>query len=131
MTPAPKENLREALTMFVHRTHGVALAAAGVLAIGGCTDPTQRTDLRPDGPPEVLAVLVMNDAAGQLLESATFCKTGDEKRPGLVGLPDFSSHQICDDDLSKPAPEVTDALPEGWYVRIMFDELLNPDVEEL
>src|ERR1051326_15101 len=140
MTPAPKEFPREAIEMFVHRTHGVVVAV-GALVLGACTDPTQRTDLRPDGPPEVLAVLVMNDAAANLLESATFCKTkapndgsantGDEKRPGLVGLPDFSSHQICPDDLTKGVDELTDAAPQGWYVRLMFDELLNPDIEDL
>jgi hypothetical protein len=27
--------------------------------------------------------------------------------------------------------EVTDAVPIGWYVRVQFDELLNPDIEEL
>src|SRR3954471_20868956 len=115
--------------MFV-RTQGVAVATIGALALGGCDSPSQRTDLRPEGDPEVLAVLVMSDAAGGLIESATYCAVGDEKRPGLVGLPDFSSIQVCDDDLSKPADEVTTAAPEGWYVRVMFDELLNPDTVE-
>jgi hypothetical protein len=27
--------------------------------------------------------------------------------------------------------EVTDAVPIGWYLRVQFDELLNPDIEEL
>ena len=49
------------------RSQGFALvaAAAGVLGLGACTDPDQNTNLRPEGPPEVLAVLVMNDAANK------------------------------------------------------------------
>lgn len=129
-------------------TQGAALFAIGMLALGACDDPTARTDLRPEGPPEVLAVLVMNDPFG-LYETATYCKVGDEKRPSLVGTPDFNALQICDTDLNNPAgyrednpdtPEVEDtfvaagvedAAPTFWYSRIMFDELLDPDVEEL
>lgn len=106
-------------------------AAAGLFALGACDDPVQNTDLRPEGPPDVLTVLVMTDAVSQLAESATYCKTGDDKRPTTVGLPDFTLSSICDEDSTKPASMVTNAYPDGWYVRIMFDELLDPDVEEL
>ncbi|MBA2541028.1 MAG: hypothetical protein H0V17_15420 [Deltaproteobacteria bacterium] len=84
----------------------------------------------------------MNDPGG-FFEQATFCKEGDAKRPGLVaaGL-SFENIQICDDDLSRPAgsvdedgtftPAITEDLqPTFWYMRVMFDELLNPDIEEL
>jgi hypothetical protein len=104
---------------------------AGALAFGACSDPVQRTDLRPPGPPEVLTVLVMNDAAGGLIETATFCKTGDEKRPNIVGLPDFSTQQVCADDLTMGADEVADAVPTSWYARVEFDRLLDPNVEDL
>ncbi len=125
--------------MFVDPTHGrlkgyakYALgAAAGVFVLGACGDPEQNTNLRPEGPPDVLAVLVATDPAAQLYESATYCKVDDEKRPTQVGLPDFTLSQICDADLTAPAPMVTSAYPDGWYVRIMFDELLDPEVEEL
>jgi hypothetical protein len=117
--------------MFVHRTHGVVAATLGVLGLSACTDPIQNTDLRPEGDPEVLAVLVLTDAASHLVEKATFCKTGDEKRPSLVGLPDFTTQQVCPENMSEQAPEVSDAYPDGWYVRIMFDELLDASVEEL
>lgn len=119
--------------MFVQlrlKTQGAVIVAAG-FALGACTEPTAGTDLRPDGAPEVLAVLVMNDADSGLLEHATFCKIDDEKRPGLVGTPDGLTQQVCADDLTLGATEVDDAVPTGWYVRIMFDELLNPDIEEL
>ncbi|MDX2089029.1 MAG: Ig-like domain-containing protein [Kofleriaceae bacterium] len=118
--------------MFVDpiRARGLLVATA-VFAAGACDDPTQNTDLRPDGPPEVLAVLVMNDAAAHLRETATYCAPNDSKRPTLVGLPDFTTTQICDPDMAEPASMVTDAYPDGWYIRVMFDELLDPDIEEL
>ena len=120
--------------MFVHpsrlATQGAVLV--GTLALVACEDPEARTDLRPAGDPEVLSVLVMNDSSDGIIESATFCKTGDEKRPGFVGISTFGlSTQVCDDDLSKPATEVEDALPTTWFARVMFDELLDPTVEDL
>jgi hypothetical protein len=117
--------------MFVNRTRGVLWATSGVLALVGCTDPAQKTDLRPAGPPEVLSVLVMNDAAGNLAEGATFCKTGDPFRPGLVSTIDGVGHQLCPDDVSMGVDELADANPSNWYVRVMFDELLDPSIEDL
>ncbi|HEU0032443.1 MAG TPA: Ig-like domain-containing protein [Kofleriaceae bacterium] len=133
--------------MFVNRsrlkTQGAVVSTLALLTLAACEDPTASTDLRPEGDPEVLAVLVMNDP-GLFLETATFCKQGDAKRPGFVGVP---VAQICDEDLNNPAgfretdPDtnvetfvpaiVEDAVPTGWYVRVMFDELLDPDIEEL
>jgi hypothetical protein len=117
--------------MFVYRAQGILATAVGVLAMGACSDVVSRTDLRTGGPVQVLSVLAMNDAAGGLIESATYCRLNDEKRPGLVGLPDFTTQQVCADDIAMPATEVTDAVPTGWYARIMFDELLDPNVETL
>ena len=112
------------------KTQG-AFAAVGAIALIACGDPEARTDLRPEGDPEVLAVLVLNDSVSGLYEAATYCAVGDEKRPGLVGLPDFTTQQICPDNLSEPAPMVADASPDTFYVRIMFDELLDPNIEDL
>jgi hypothetical protein len=116
--------------MFVHRTLGV-VATLGALLAAGCDDPELNTELRPEGDPEVLAVLVMTDAAFQLSEQATFCKTGDPLRPNLVGLPDFTTSTVCPEELSEGVDPVETAYPDGWYVRIMFDELLDPSIEEL
>ncbi|HLL21274.1 MAG TPA: Ig-like domain-containing protein [Kofleriaceae bacterium] len=110
------------------KTQGAVAIAS--LALAACDDPTARTDLRPEGPPEVLAVLVLNDSVGGLVESPTYCKPNDNKRPGLVGLPDFTTVQICPADLSE-VPMLTDASPGTFYVRIMFDELLDPKIETL
>ncbi len=121
--------------MLVHRprlkTQGAVVTTVASLALSACSDPTARTDLRPEGPPDVLAVLVLNDALVGLVESAAYCKQGDEKRPSLVGLPDFTTQQICPEDLSVAPAPLTNAAPELWYVRIMFDELLDGNIEEL
>jgi hypothetical protein len=103
-----------------------------LVASTGCGDPVASTDLRPDGDPEVLSVLVMNDP-DFFIETATFCAIGDEKRPGFVG---GIGGNVCDDDLSVGAEIVSDATsggaePTGWYVRVMFDELLDPNIEDL
>ncbi len=113
------------------KTQGAVLAITTGFALHACSDPTAQTDLRPAGDPEVLAVLVMNDPDALLYERATFCKTNDAKRPSLVGITDFTTLQICPDDLAMGAPKIVDAVPTGWYVRIMFDELLDPTVEDL
>lgn len=117
--------------MFVNRTHGVVATTLGVLALGACASPEQNTDLRPEGPPDVLAVLVMTDAASQLAEHATYCRPNDPKRPSLIGLPDATTFQICPADGAGVTDDVDDAYPDGWYVRIMFDELLDPTIEDL
>ncbi len=136
--------------MFVYlpprgRRHGAVTALLGAIALAGCTDPTEPSDLRTGGPAQVLTVLV-NSAdhrtgfTGASIENATFCKTsgpndepgmGDPKRPGPVSTIDTSIIQVCPDDLTMGAPEVTDAIPEAWYVRIEFDELLDPTIEDL
>jgi hypothetical protein len=64
-------------------------------------------------------------------ETATYCRRGDDKRPTLVGLPDGTTQQICPADGSEVRNAVEDAYPQGWFVRIMFDELLDPSIEDL
>lgn len=114
------------------RSQGHLAATVCVLGLGACSAPTENTDLRPGGPPEVLTVLASDDTAGDgILEAATFCKTGDSKRPGLIPANPDGPAQVCPDDLTANVDEVTDTVPSGWYVRIQFDELLNPSVEDL
>lgn len=119
--------------MFVHPTRRLTLGAVlgGTLALAACDAPTANTDLRPEGPPEVLSVLVFNDPVNGVVETGTYCKENDPKRPGLVGIPFYGiSAQVCPDG-GGAAPVLTDADPNGWYVRVMFDELLDPNVETL
>src|SRR5688572_7683211 len=75
--------------MFVHpRKRGAVVSTCAVLALSSaaCDAPTAITDLRPDGEPEVLSVLVMNDGVDFFIETATFCAVDDDKRPGFIGL---------------------------------------------
>lgn len=111
---------------------------ATLFAISACTRPDLNTDLRPDGPPEVLSVSVNAPdtrdgfaGGGTSLEQVTFCKTGDAQRPDQVILSDESALDLCPTDLSKSVDELTNALPEAWFARIQFDELLDPSIEDL
>jgi hypothetical protein len=118
--------------MIVYRST-MAIAICGVLLVG-CDAPEQPTDLRPDGPPNVTVVTVMSDLTGsRLIETATFCRPGDDKRPTLVGLPTFTTTQVCPDDPTAAAGQagVAEGAPPLWFVRVVFDELLDPTVEEL
>lgn len=131
--------------MLVNRTT-VAFAICGALFVG-CEAPDQPTDLRKDGPPSVTAVTVMSDLRtgldpdfpvtpfdlARVIESATYCKTGDEKRPALVGMPTLSTYQVCPDNLNSPSEtnESAEGAPPNWFVRVVFDMLLDPSVEEL
>ena len=107
-------------------------AILGTFTLGACDDPVADTDLRPEGDPEVLAVLVFNDTVNGAVEAATYCKPNDPKRPGKVGIPAYGINPIiCPLELTEAQPMLTDAWPDQWYVRIMFDELLDPEVETL
>lgn len=131
------------------KTQGAVVSALSLLALAACEDPTASTDLRPEGNPEVLTVLVFNDSVDGVVESATFCKKNDTKRPNYVGIVAYGLNPlICAEDLSKGAGTlddmgtsdktddvftehvVEDAVPASWYVRIMFDELLDADTAE-
>ncbi len=117
----------------------------GVLLVG-CGDPDLLTNLRTSGPPNITAVTVMSDLETQvdpdsektggldrLLEDATYCRLNDNKRPALVGLPDIRTIQVCPDDLTMKAIDdgVAPAAPPVWFVRVVFDKLLDPNIEDL
>jgi hypothetical protein len=119
--------------MLVYRSSVAVAMIIGALLVG-CTAPDQPTDLRTDGPPNVTTVTVMSDLSGQrLLETATYCRLGDEKRPSLVGLPTFTVTQVCPDDLGKGADkaDVAEGAPPVWFVRVVFDKLLDPTIEDI
>jgi hypothetical protein len=128
--------------MLVYRSSVAGAAVSGALLLG-CSAPDLPTDLRKDGPPNVTAVTVASDlrtpvdpsppALSRLLEDATYCRIGDVKRPGHVGLPDISTVQECPENLAMPADkqDAAEAAPPAWYVRVVFDMLLDPNVEDL
>jgi hypothetical protein len=110
------------------RTRGALALGAGILMTGCLSDPTLKTGLRPEGPPEVLAVLAVEPNVTNH-EGPAFCKyVGaelDDKGPGFV-----QGATICPRLASDF--EAEGLVPLGWDIRIVFDELLNGDaVEEL
>jgi hypothetical protein len=114
--------------MLRYRTQGLLAVGLGILAAGCLSEPDLKTNLRPEGDPEVLAVLAI-DPVVTGSESASYCKyvgaTLDEKGPGLV-----QGSTICPTEASEF--EAAELFPLGWDIRIVFDELLNGDaVEEL
>ncbi len=128
--------------MFSYRAQGLLAIGLGALGIS-CTTPDLATNLRPDGPPDVLAVVVrvdqMSANGGVPDEVATYCKLSDTMDPTFVGLPDFSVDNLCgdtkdmkpNDPVSTQVPEVANADPLNWVARVMFDELLDPNIETL
>ncbi|MCG8425194.1 MAG: hypothetical protein MJE77_45520 [Proteobacteria bacterium] len=109
---------------------GLIFAVSG-LALSGCEDEEIGSNLNTEGNPRVVMVSVItesevaNGGSGKFLpEAATFCSTSDD---------DKLNPTYCDGAASK----VTDAvavgvvpLPNGandWYVRIVFNELLDAD----
>src|ERR1051325_2418882 len=121
----------------------VAAAAFAGSVLAACSDPDLPTDLRTSGPPNITVVTVMSDeetaidpnpqGIGRIVETATYCRVGDAKRPALVGLPDIRTILVCPEDLSKPADEngAPEAVPPQWFVRVVCDKLLDPNVEDL
>jgi hypothetical protein len=121
----------------------VAAAAFAAAALVGCSEPDLPTNLRTSGPPNITAVMVLSDeetdvdpnplGIGHLVETATYCRIGDNKRPYIVGLPDIRTVTVCPEDLKKPAVDdgVAEGHPPDWFVRVVFDKLLDPKVEDL
>jgi hypothetical protein len=111
--------------------------AAGMLAsvAGACNDSAfDQPELRADGPPDVLAVLVARDRflpSAMLLEEATYCRPFDSKRPGkvMLPLPDTMATDVCPADLSEGVAMFDRGFPAFWYARIVFDELLDLEPE--
>lgn len=114
--------------MFSYRAQGLLAIGLGLATLGACEDPELKTSLRPEGDPEVLTVLVGADF-DIFTEVATFCKENDDKVPIL----NPGGVQVCPEPGTDdpPVSEVTDAAPGAWVVRVVFDELLDPDVEDL
>lgn len=120
----------------------------GLLAVGlglaatACSEPDLNTNLRPSGPPDVLAVLTRSPLQNPSLhgaEPAVKCRYVDGKRdpkaPAFVGDPLTGGGMICpetqEEFMTAAAtldPRVVDGV--GWAVRVMFDELLDGDKVE-
>jgi hypothetical protein len=116
--------------MLRYRTQGLLAVGLGVFA-GGCFgDPEIRTDLRTEGPPQILAA--MGQSLVTALEFPFFCRyvngAKDEKAPGYVIDYQLGSQVVCPDAAGDF--QSTDLDPRGYGLRIMFDELLDADAVE-
>jgi hypothetical protein len=128
------------------RAFGLLAASAPLALAVACADPDLKSELVTEGPPEVVEVnvlsesVVLNDPTHlRLGEGATFCRPGDYK-VNNVYCPEAR------DSNNKPMPgqretdPIQDATPFGaglgmestfFHVRLIFDELLDPNVEDL
>jgi hypothetical protein len=120
--------------MLRYRTQGFLAAGLG-LAVAACSTPEIQTDLRPAGPPDVLAVLAQSQV--DLTESAVYCRyvNGklDPKAPAFVGDPLTGGAVMCPEDQADFAPAAgfnLGASNFGFGIRVMFDELLDGDAVE-
>lgn len=100
-------------------TRAQGLLAAGLcVALISCTDENIASDLNTDGPPRVISVTVLSQAARG--EAATYCASEDSGEK--------LNRQICPEDAE--TTQVTDARPVGWYTRVVFNELLIAELVE-
>jgi hypothetical protein len=129
--------------MSSYRAQGFLAAGFGLLVAGGtlvgCGTPDFKTNLRPAGDPEVLTALVINE---NFDEQATYCKPNDPKVPVVItgGCGTFFGTECCTGCVGVcPAPgedappvmnAVSNAEPLEWWVRVVFDELLDGDAVE-
>jgi hypothetical protein len=119
--------------MSFHRTQGLLAAGLGLLAFA-CDDPEFRTDLVPEGPPVLLSVnafsvtvdapkLVENFGIDSFYEEATFCSDDPDARVSDIYCFDKQGERLA-------ITPMTDTVSMGWFVRPVFDELLDPDTVE-
>ena len=118
-----------------------ALTVGLLIAFSGCSHPEALTDLLTEGPPEVNAVTVISDSrmsdlnrdgfADDTPEVATFCLQGEGVRVhrGICPVAKDEGGQLVPG--KRTFTPVTDADPADWFARIVFSELLDPDVEDL
>jgi hypothetical protein len=131
------------------------LAASAPLALAvACADPELKSDLVTEGPPEVTEVNVLSESVIladptflRLGEAATFCRTGDYK-VNQVYCPeerDSTMKPIFGERATDPVADVMpyavalgmeDVVSDGatlpsWHIRFIFDELLDPSVEDI
>jgi hypothetical protein len=121
----------------ISRARGLLATLAPFALAAACGDPELTSNLDSEGPPDLVEVNVVNQTAatdpnGNAIESATYCRPGDEFKVNTFYCP------LARDDEDAPIPgdravevPVADARPLDWHVRIIFTELLDPDVEDL
>lgn len=124
------------------RAFGLLLTLVPVVLATACIEEELASDLRPEGSPEVVEVnirsqgIVRSPGEGgpsglQRGEMATFCRSGEEYKLNLVYCPEARDANNAPIPGDREVEPVMDAEPKSWYVRVVFDELLDNDVERL
>lgn len=92
----------------MRRLLNVVWVAAATVGVAGCTDNESATNLRPEGPPTILQVRMIEnyEISGSTADRTVFA---------------FGEHEMADDSLEH---EVTSAKPLQNKLRIVMDELL-------
>lgn len=104
------------------------MVTAGLgLTFFACGDEDVRSDLNDDGPPRVITVTATSEgallASADILEVATYCADPTVEKINA---------NYCPTSADATVPEVTDTLPIGWELRVVFNELLSAaSAEEL
>jgi hypothetical protein len=121
----------------ISRARKLVASLAPLALAAACSDPELASDLDTEGPPDLVEVNVVSESAplgpnGKALESATYCRPGNEFKVNTFYCP-----LARGDDDAPIAGEravlspIDDARPLDWHVRFIFSELLDPDVEDL
>ncbi|ACY18377.1 Ig-like domain-containing protein [Haliangium ochraceum] len=116
------------MSRFASARSSILAAATAALVSAGCGGEDLPSDLDSAGPPRVLTTLVGGpvDAFGATIDVPAYCAGPDEDKLSAACL-DSSGEYSFDADQT-----VTTIAPAGWYIRIVFNELLDGDrAEEL
>jgi hypothetical protein len=138
----PASHEGEATMRSFWRAFALLLTPVPVVLGGACGEEDLASDLRPEGSPEVVEVnvrsqgIVRTPGEGgpsglQRGEMATFCRSGDEYKLNFVYCPEARDANNAPIPGERDVEPVMDAEPKSWYVRLVFDELLDTDVERL
>jgi hypothetical protein len=96
------------------------MVTAGLgLTLFACGEEDVRSDLNSDGDPRVITVTVTSEST--LTEVATYCANPEEEKV---------NGNYCPTSADQTVSPVTDALPIGWELRVIFNELLLAEAVE-
>jgi hypothetical protein len=101
----------------------IAAGALLLTLVVGCDRPELNTDLVSEGPPELTLMAVLSEGSSGPVETASFCAALAPER--------MNTHYCPEEVPSEGMAPVRDAVPIGFTVRLVFDELLDPRIEEL